>query len=97
MAAAEAVGQVFLGVRLQCARCHNHPFDRWTQDDYYGLAAYFGNLARKQVNDARRDMFDKHMIVGDEVLYLDGSPGPPAARARRSAMTPMPATTWPTG
>ena len=49
-AAAEAVGQVFLGVRLQCARCHNHPFDRWTQDDYYGLAAYFGNLARKQVN-----------------------------------------------
>ena len=74
-AAAEAVGQVFLGVRLQCARCHNHPFDRWTQDDYYGLAAYFGNLARKQVNDARRDKFDKHLIMGDEVLYLAGSPG----------------------
>ena len=45
MTAAETVGQVFLGVRLQCARCHNHPFDVWTQDDYYGLAAYFGNVA----------------------------------------------------
>ena len=48
MTAAETVGQVFLGVRLQCARCHNHPFDVWTQDDYYGLAAFFGNVARKQ-------------------------------------------------
>ncbi len=45
MTAAETIGQVFLGVRLQCARCHNHPFDVWTQDDYYGLAAYFGNVA----------------------------------------------------
>ncbi|MCC6508041.1 MAG: DUF1549 domain-containing protein, partial [Pirellulaceae bacterium] len=37
--AAESIGQVFLGVRLQCARCHNHPFDKWRQDDYYGLSA----------------------------------------------------------
>ena len=53
MTAAETVGQVFLGVRLQCARCHNHPFDVWTQDDYYGLAAYFGNVRRKEVNNVR--------------------------------------------
>lgn len=43
---AELVGQVFLGVRLQCANCHNHPLDRWTQDDYHGLAAVFARLER---------------------------------------------------
>ena len=72
MTAAETVGQVFLGVRLQCARCHNHPFDVWTQDDYYGLAAYFGNVARKEVNNVRRDKLDKHEINGDEIIYLVG-------------------------
>ena len=72
--AAEAVGQVFLGVRLQCARCHNHPFDVWTQDDYYGLAAYFANLDRKQIDNSRRDKFDKHEINGDVIIYLSGRP-----------------------
>ncbi|MBY0524203.1 MAG: DUF1549 domain-containing protein [Gemmataceae bacterium] len=43
---AEHVSQVFLGVRLQCANCHNHPLDRWTQDDYHGLAAVFSKLSR---------------------------------------------------
>ncbi len=38
---AETTAQLFLGVRMQCARCHNHPFERWTQDDYWGLAAFF--------------------------------------------------------
>ncbi len=74
MTAAETVGQVFLGVRLQCARCHNHPFDVWTQDDYYGLAAYFGNVAHKEVNNVRRDMLDTHEINGDEIIYLSGQP-----------------------
>lgn len=74
MTAAETVGQVFLGVRLQCARCHNHPFDIWTQDDYFGLAAYFANVQRKQLHNERRDMLDKHEINGDEVIYLSGAP-----------------------
>jgi hypothetical protein len=69
---AETVGQVFLGVRLQCARCHNHPFDVWTQDDYYGLAAYFANIRHKEVANVRRDDLDKHEINGDEVIYLEG-------------------------
>jgi hypothetical protein len=43
---AELVGQFFLGVRLGCANCHNHPLDRWTQDDYHGLAAVFARLER---------------------------------------------------
>ena len=39
--------QVFLGVRLQCARCHHHPYERWGQEDYYGLAGFFTRLGRK--------------------------------------------------
>ncbi len=46
---AELVSRVFLGVRLQCANCHNHPLDRWTQDDYHGLAAVFSRLSRDRV------------------------------------------------
>jgi hypothetical protein len=41
---AEQVAQVFLGIRIGCARCHNHPGERWTQDDYYGLAAFFARM-----------------------------------------------------
>jgi hypothetical protein len=75
MTAAESVSQVFLGYRMQCARCHNHPFDVWTQDDYFGLAAFFSNIARKQINNVRRDRLDQHEINGDEVVYLQGQPG----------------------
>src|SRR5690606_19702487 len=70
--AAEAVAQVFLGYRLQCAKCHNHPFDIWKQDDYYGLAAYFSSLERKKLTNIRRDRFDKHEVNGDEIIYLHG-------------------------
>jgi hypothetical protein len=44
---AEEIAQLFMGVRMQCARCHNHPGERWTQDDYYGLAAFFARLKYK--------------------------------------------------
>jgi len=40
---ASTVSQVFLGVRITCAECHHHPFDRWKQSDYYGMSAYFSN------------------------------------------------------
>jgi hypothetical protein len=72
--AAESVAQVFLGIRIQCARCHNHPFDVWTQDDYYGLAAFFSNIGRKDLDSSRKDNLDKHEINGDEIVYLAGSP-----------------------
>jgi hypothetical protein len=45
---AEKAAQVFLGVRLQCAQCHNHPFERWSMDDYYGFAAFFGQVGKKR-------------------------------------------------
>jgi hypothetical protein len=44
----ETVSQIFLGARLQCAKCHNHPFERWTQDNYYGLAAFFNRVQRSK-------------------------------------------------
>jgi len=44
----ETISQVFLGARLQCAKCHNHPFERWTQDNYYGMAAFFNRVQRKK-------------------------------------------------
>lgn len=46
---AELVGELLLGVRLQCANCHNHPLDRWRQDDYHGLAAVFARLERGRI------------------------------------------------
>jgi len=50
---AENVAQVFMGMRIQCAQCHNHPFDRWTMDDYYSFAAFFAQIGRKQGEDPR--------------------------------------------
>jgi hypothetical protein len=44
---AEATAQLFLAARIQCAKCHNHPFDRWSQDQYHGLGAVFARVQRK--------------------------------------------------
>lgn len=41
------VSQIFLGVRMDCARCHHHPSEKWTQEDYFQLAAFFGQTKRK--------------------------------------------------
>jgi hypothetical protein len=56
----ETFAQLFLGVRLQCARCHNHPFENITQTDYYGLAAYFAQVQRK----------GEKFMLDDEIIYL---------------------------
>ncbi|MCI0460683.1 MAG: DUF1549 and DUF1553 domain-containing protein [Gemmataceae bacterium] len=42
-----AVSQLFLGIRLDCAKCHHHPFEVWGQDDFYSFAAYFARVGRK--------------------------------------------------
>ena len=41
------VSQLFLGVRLDCAKCHHHPFEKWSQDDFYSFASFFGRIGRK--------------------------------------------------
>jgi hypothetical protein len=58
--AAESFGQLFLGVRIGCAKCHNHPFEALTQGDYYGLAAFFSRVKLK----------GKQFGLDDEVVYL---------------------------
>jgi hypothetical protein len=45
---AETTAQLFLGIRMQCAKCHNHPFERWTQNDYYSMAAFFARVKQKR-------------------------------------------------
>ena len=56
----ENVAQVFMGTRIQCAQCHNHPFDRWTMDDYYSFASFFAQVKRKPAEDPReRVVFDE--------------------------------------
>jgi hypothetical protein len=45
--AVETTAQLFLGSRIQCAKCHNHPFENWTQDNFYGLSAFFNRVSRK--------------------------------------------------
>jgi Protein of unknown function (DUF1553)/Protein of unknown function (DUF1549) len=49
----ENVAQVFMGMRIQCAQCHNHPFDRWKMDDYYAFASFFTQIGRKGTDDPR--------------------------------------------
>lgn len=57
---AENVAQIFMGIQTQCAQCHNHPFDRWTMDDYYSFAAFFSQIGRKQGEDYRETVvFDR--------------------------------------
>jgi hypothetical protein len=77
----EDVAQMFMGVRVQCAQCHNHPFDRWTMNDYYGFAAFFAQVGFKQSSDPREYVvYDRaegeirHPVDGRVVLprYLGG-------------------------
>jgi hypothetical protein len=64
---AENTAQVFMGTRMLCAKCHNHPFERWKQDDYYTLAAFFARVDRKG-EFTRKDRFDLHELIGEETI-----------------------------
>ena len=72
---AEATAQLFLGTRLQCAKCHNHPFDRWTQADYYDWATVFARVNYKVLENDRRDRLDTHEFIGEQIVYLDREGG----------------------
>ena len=92
--ATETTAQLFLGVRIQCAKCHNHPFERWTQDNYYGIAAAFARVGRKNSVDADEEVIFTQ--AGGEVtqprtnkqmkvhLLLKGDVDVPADQDRRT-------------
>jgi hypothetical protein len=65
---AETTAQLFFGIRMQCAKCHNHPFERWTQDDYYSMAAFFAQV--KQKKDPSESGAGK-ADPGAEMIYSD--------------------------
>ena len=66
----EDTAQLFLGTRIQCARCHHHPFEKWSQNDYYGLAAFFTTLGKKnilEVGARDRNTRDKRVFHNERV------------------------------
>ena len=92
---AENVAQVFMGIRTQCAQCHNHPFDRWTMDDYYSFAAFFAQIGRKQGEDYREQIVfnrgggDVRNPVGNKVMapkFLGGPVADVAGQDRREVL-----------
>ena len=63
----EDVAQLFLGVRMQCAQCHHHPFERWSQDDYYSLVAFFSKVGRKPTGVRGEDqIFHQRGVAGEK-------------------------------
>jgi hypothetical protein len=85
--AAVAVSRIFLGTQLQCARCHNHPFDKWTQTDFYGFAGFFARTAFVENSAAGK----RHYLVAEkstgEVLFT----GPAGKQKAGQKGRPVPA------
>lgn len=92
---AENVAQIFMGMRIQCAQCHNHPFDRWTQDDYYNFAAFFSQVGRKRGEDYREQIIYnrgsgevKHPVTNQDAtpIFLGGSQPDVKGKDRREVV-----------
>ena len=82
---AQDVSQLFTGIRVQCAQCHNHPFDRWTQDDYYGFVSFFTGVKRKQASEEREFYIYDDPNAPPAKHLLDGHPVPGQIPGRRCA------------
>ncbi len=92
---AENVAQMFMGMRIQCAQCHNHPFDRWTQNDYYSFAAFFSQVGRKTGEDNRETIIFnggggevQHPVTGQNAIpiFLGGAQPDITGRDRREVV-----------
>jgi hypothetical protein len=77
----ETTAQVFLGVRIQCARCHHHPFEKWSQDDYYSLSAFFVRLGTKSSQEFG-------LFGAETVVYL--RPSGEQSQPRKGLVKPHP-------
>ena len=97
---ASTVSQVFLGSRIECAQCHHHPFDRWSQQDYYGMEAFFTQVKFKNTSRGEAILADgspktTHPRTGQEIFAYPLATEMPAehpAGDRRTALA-----TWMTG
>jgi len=92
---AENVAQVFLGIQIKCAQCHNHPFERWTMDDYYSFAAFFAQVGRKGSSDPRESIIFnsgsgevKHLNTKQNMApkFLGGETPDVAGKDRRAVL-----------
>ena len=93
------ISQLFLGVRLECAKCHNHPWEKWTQDDFYGFAAFFARVGIKEVyeNDENATQYMEEGFVEHpktkkrvDPKFLDG----PALKDEQDADIREPLLDW---
>lgn len=64
---ATMISQLFLGIRLDCAKCHHHPFEKWSQKDFYSFAAYFSQIGRKGTG------LSPPISGGEEIVFFSGS------------------------
>jgi hypothetical protein len=77
------VSQLFIGVRLECAKCHHHPFEIWSQDDFYSFAGYFAKIGRKGTGISAP-------ISGSEEFIFSGTSGQVTHPVTGQVMTPRP-------
>lgn len=79
---AETTAQLFLGIRVGCAKCHHHPFEKWSQDDYYGLTAFFSRMGTK--NSQEFGIFG-----AEKVIYIRPT-GEATHPRKRTVVKPLP-------
>ncbi|HET6881426.1 MAG TPA: DUF1549 and DUF1553 domain-containing protein [Pirellulales bacterium] len=80
--------QVFLGIRLQCARCHHHPYERWGQDDYYGLAGFFTRLGRKSFGQPPPYFSAPNVTTGERNPLTGKTPEPKFLAGAEAKLSP---------
>lgn len=85
----EDTAQLFLGQRLQCAQCHHHPFEKWSQQDYYGFAAFFSTVSKKPTSRAGEDQIFTKRAEAQAVNLRTKQPVKPAGLgAKTLALAP---------
>jgi hypothetical protein len=80
--------QLFTGVQIQCAECHNHPFDRWTMDDYYGFVSLFTGIRRKSGAEAREFYVFNDASAEPARHLVDDRPVPPTVLGGEKPVPP---------
>ncbi len=83
---AENTARIFLGTQLNCAQCHNHPFERWTQDDYYNWTGLFARLDYKVSDEKGKDKNDKNEFKGDQTVLIKAKASVINARTGEAAL-----------